>query len=244
VSRIICITGTDTGVGKTVLTTLLLSFLRKQGVHALAMKPFCSGGKEDIDQIRAIQGDELPPGLLNPNYFRLPLAPYVAARESGQKISFMRAIHAVQKASMRCDCLLVEGAGGALTPITRRNSFADLTAQLSAEVIVVGSNKLGVLNHVLLTIEALRSRGVVKIKVVLMGQPDKNNAEISNAVTLQECLIKSGVFSLPHLGFFSNENKKNPADSKKIKKTLAQIAAPDTFTSVVRDVAKRSETKS
>lgn len=242
-SRIICITGTDTGVGKTFLTTLLLAQLRDQGVHALAMKPFCSGSTEDIDQIRAIQGDELPSNLLNPYFFPQPLAPYVAAAESGRRISFARAIHAVREASKRCECLLVEGAGGALTPITRKRSFADLAVMSKAEVIVVGGNKLGILNHVLLTAEAFHSRGVRGIKVVLMGQRKKNEAALANAATLEKYLIESGVFSLPYFAGRPSWHGKNSIGQKKIKKTLAQIAAPDTFAPVVRDVAKRSETK-
>lgn len=242
-SRIIFITGTDTDVGKTFLTTLLLAHLRNQGVHALAMKPFCSGGTEDIDQIRAIQGDELPSYLLNLYYFHQPLAPFVAAKQSHQRISFPRVVRAVQEASKLCECLLVEGAGGALTPITRKESFADLTAVSPAEVIVVGCNKLGVINHVLLTVEALHSRGVQRIKIVLMEQRGKNEAARTNAAVIAKYLIKSGVFSLPHFIQRSSCDGKNSADQKKIKKTLAQIAAPDTFAPVVRDVAKRSETK-
>lgn len=243
-SRIICITGTDTGVGKTFLTTLLLAHLRAQGVRALAMKPFCSGGTDDIEQIRAIQGDELPAGLLNPYHFHLPLAPYVAARKEGRRISLKHAIRAVQRASMMCDCLLVEGAGGALTPLTLRESFADMAALLGAEVILVGINKLGILNHALLTLESLRSREVSKLKVVLMEQQQKDDAASTNVVMLRKYVGKSGVFTLPRLRSDVLETREKVGGSKKIKKTLALIAAPDTFAPVVRDAAKRSETKS
>lgn len=242
-SRIIFITGTDTGVGKTFLTTLLLAHLRGQGIHALAMKPFCSGSTEDLDQIRGIQGDELPSNLLNPYFFPQPLAPFVAANEVGRRVSFLRAIRAVREASKRCECLLVEGAGGALTPFTRKESFADMAATLLGEVIVVGCNKLGAINHVLLTVEALHSRGLKGIKIVLMGQKKKNDAARTNEAAIEKCLIKSGVFSLPHFAAGRSLERKNFPASKKIKKTLAQIVAPDTFASVVRDVAKRSETK-
>lgn len=79
-SRLIFITGTDTGVGKTLLTGLLLHHLRHSGVHSLAMKPFCSGGTSDVDLLYGLQDGELSRPEINPFYFREPIAPLLASR--------------------------------------------------------------------------------------------------------------------------------------------------------------------
>src|SRR5438094_393958 len=86
-SRIIFITGTDTGVGKTVLTGLLLTHLRQTGVRALALKPFCSAGRADAELLHDLQDGELTLDEINPFHFKEPLAPLVAARLHRRKIS-------------------------------------------------------------------------------------------------------------------------------------------------------------
>src|SRR6185312_6066960 len=80
--KIVFITGTDTGVGKTIFTGLLVRHLREHGVHALAMKPFCSGGRGDVKLLRAMQDAELTENEINPFYFPKPVAPLVDARRS------------------------------------------------------------------------------------------------------------------------------------------------------------------
>ena len=80
-TKIIFITGTDTGVGKTLLTALLLHHLRQTGVHALAMKPFCSGGRADVRLLQSLQRGELSDAEMNPFYFAEPIAPFVAAKK-------------------------------------------------------------------------------------------------------------------------------------------------------------------
>ena len=77
--KIIFVTGTDTGVGKTLLTALLLQHLRAHGQSALAIKPFCSGGREDAELLHSLQENELTLDEMNPFHFKKPLAPYLAA---------------------------------------------------------------------------------------------------------------------------------------------------------------------
>src|SRR5471032_2729870 len=111
------ITGTDTGVGKTVLTALLTRFLRERGINAAALKPICSGSRADARALHAAMNGALTLDEINPWHFRAPIAPLLAARKAGQrvKLSQVRAhIHAMQK---RFDVLLVEGAGGLLSPL-------------------------------------------------------------------------------------------------------------------------------
>src|SRR5258705_9807549 len=84
--KIIFVTGTDTGVGKTLLTGLLLHHLRTEGCHALAMKPFCSGGRGDVEFLHALQDGELSEREINPFYFHEPVAPLLAARKNARAI--------------------------------------------------------------------------------------------------------------------------------------------------------------
>src|SRR5882724_997479 len=99
--RIIFITGTDTGVGKTLLTALLLQHLLDSGVEALAMKPFCSGGREDVDLLQAIQNSRLPDDAINPFYFAEPVAPLVAARKARRRISLAQVLQKVRAVEAR-----------------------------------------------------------------------------------------------------------------------------------------------
>ena len=94
--RIVFITGTDTGVGKTLLTAMLLAHLRDCGVNALAMKPFCSGGTTDLHVLNEIQGNELTNAEINPFYFTEPVAPLVAARKHRQKIKLPDAAREIE----------------------------------------------------------------------------------------------------------------------------------------------------
>ena len=110
-SRIIFVTGTDTGVGKTLLTASLLFHLRQAGVNALAMKPFCSGGTADVDLIQAIQGGDPPRNEVNPFYFAEPVAPLFSARKQQKNIRLMDVLAAIKRMRKRCERLIVEGAG-------------------------------------------------------------------------------------------------------------------------------------
>ena len=163
-SRIIFVTGTDTGVGKTLLTASLLFHLRQSGVSALAMKPFCSGGTADVDLIQAIQGGDPPREEVNPFYFPEPVAPLIAARKRRQRIRLSQVLRAIARMDKRCECLIVEGSGGLLVPLGEGFTVADVIANLECDVVVVGKNKLGTLNHTLLTVEALRAREVTRLK--------------------------------------------------------------------------------
>src|SRR3569623_609561 len=101
--KIIFITGTDTGVGKTIFTGLLVRHLREQGVHALAMKPFCSGGRADVKLLRAMQDAELTENEINPFYFPKPVAPLVDARRSKRLISLAKVVHEIKTLARQCE---------------------------------------------------------------------------------------------------------------------------------------------
>jgi dethiobiotin synthetase len=248
--RLIFVAGTDTGVGKTLLTALLLAHLRQNGVHALAMKPFCSGSREDVEVLHAMQTGELTRDEINPFYFAEPLAPLVAGRMQGNSPTLSEVQASIQQVCARhftpphhrtglnqkCatnqlksqgNVLLIEGSGGLLVPLGEGYTVADLIAALKCEVLVVSRNRLGTINHTLLTIQTLRGAqqpaARSPVKVVLMQQAKNDPSSASNAEILAELLAP---IPLIQLGFMGAKPLSAPAwekNLKKINKVLAQI---------------------
>jgi dethiobiotin synthetase len=219
----IFVTGTDTGVGKTVLTGLLLHYLRHHGCHALAVKPFCSGGTADTALLQAVQDDELTSYEISPFRFAEPVAPLVAARRHRRKIHLSEVLTHVRGQAERCECLLVEGVGGVLVPLGEDFTVRDLIVRLSCEVLVVSANRLGTINHTLLTAAALQAVGVKAFKTVLMGVQTPDLSASWNRRILAELLLPNSLFAIGFLG-------RNPArlgavdkNCKKNEKTLARI---------------------
>lgn len=221
------ITGTDTGVGKTTLTALLLLHLRRRGIHALGMKPFCSGGARDVRLISAAQDHELPEAELNPYRFSKPVAPGACAESDG--IALRDVTAAVRNVKRRCEILLVEGAGGLMVPLTKRFTILDLVDRLNCAAVVVARNKLGAINHTLLTVDALRGRGVKTQSVVLMNQKRGDAAASTNAAVINEHRGFLRVLRAPYLGADAAAISALKKAEKKIKKTIAQVLEPDTF---------------
>jgi len=199
VAKILFVTGTDTGAGKTLVTASLLHHLRAQGIRALAMKPFCSGPRADVHLLQRIQGSEISDAEANPFHFAAPVAPLVGARIEGRRISVDQVVERITKLAKQCYWLLVEGAGGLLSPLGPDFSALDLICRLRCEVCVVAPNKLGVLNHVLLTVRALPRTVQRECRVVLTNisrKPDPSAQ--TNAAVLNELLAPVAVF--PYLG--------------------------------------------
>src|SRR5471030_2695510 len=107
--EIIFITGTDTGVGKTVLTVLLVKFLRERGVNAAALKPICSGGRGDARKIFAAIDSVLSLDEINPWHFRTPIAPLLAARRENKKVKLSQVVAHARAMQKRFEILLIEG---------------------------------------------------------------------------------------------------------------------------------------
>ncbi|HKI70422.1 MAG TPA: dethiobiotin synthase [Verrucomicrobiae bacterium] len=222
-SRIIFVTGTDTGAGKTLLTGLLLHHLRRSGCRALAMKPFCSGGSADVRFLRALQAGELSDREINPFYFPEPVAPLISARKHRRNVKLNDVLGHVRRLAGRCECLLVEGSGGLLVPLGEGFTVASLIKKLDCEVIVAARNQLGVVNHAMLTISELRRLCKPKVKVVLMGQKRRDLSVRSNQMILRELLRAVKVFSVGFLGKNVVRAEVVSSRSKKIKKILARI---------------------
>ena len=242
-ARLVFVTGTDTGVGKTLVTALLLHHLRQRGCHALAMKPFCSGGTKDVDLLHRLQQGELSRREINPFYFAEPVAPLVAARRRRRRISagdVLRRIRAVQR---RCGCLLIEGAGGLMAPLGEKFLVADLIAALDCNVVIVARNKLGTINHVLLTAEALARCGLSRIKIALLECKRRDLAARTNAKVLAEWLSPMEVVGLPFLGARANTASAVKRNCKKIKKSLAQISDFASFCALFKRSGKKAVRK-
>jgi dethiobiotin synthetase len=208
------ITGTDTGVGKTVLTALLARSLRDRGFKAAALKPVCSGGRDDARALRAAMDGALTLDEINPWHFRSAIAPLLAARRENKRLKLSQVVAHIRAVQKRFDVVLVEGAGGMLSPLGEDFNSRDLMAALHASQVIVAPNKLGAVNQVLLTLEALPENLRAKTRVVLFTQPKPDASAKSNANLIAE-LSGAAIFPLPWLG-------KNFLASKATKNSLVQ----------------------
>ena len=220
--RTFFITGTDTGVGKTVLTALLTRFLRGCGVNAVALKPFCSGGRADARELRAAMGGTLSLDETNPWHFRAPIAPLLAARREQKRVHLAEVLTHVRAMQKRFDALLVEGAGGLLSPLGEDFNSRDLILALRAAPLVVAQNRLGVVNHLLLTLEALPAKLRRDAKVILMSPPKPDAATTTNVKLLAELFDAKRIFTLPRLeeNFSAGKALTNP----QVRRTLRALA--------------------
>jgi dethiobiotin synthetase len=219
--KIIFVTGTDTGVGKTIFTGLFVYHLRQQGVHALALKPLCSGSRGDVRMLRGMQDAELTEEEINPFYFPEPVAPLVSLKRSKRVISLSEVVRRIKKLASRCECLLVEGAGGLMVPLGENYFVSDVIKRLKCEVILVSRNQLGTINHTLLSANALKRFGVKNISVALMGTSKKDASVGKNCGMLKEFL--GGIPVREIIFLCKNPNKIGvlKKSHKKVKKTLA-----------------------
>lgn len=187
-ARMLFITGTDTGAGKTVLTALLLAHALSKGIKVRALKPICTGDRGDAELFFALQGGKLPLDQINPLFFKMPVAPLVAARQENAHLTMSHLMALILAHDHDCDLLLVEGAGGLLSPLGEGFSFADLVHALGPEVVIAAQNKLGVINHLLLTVEALKQRSKLKPKIALIESDLPDASQGSNEPLLRELL--------------------------------------------------------
>ena len=165
------VTGTDTGVGKTVVACALLRGLRARGVDAGGMKPIETGvgpeGPRDAIALLEAAGDTDDLASVCPQRFALPAAPTVAAAAEGRRVDLDMIRCAFAALAARHSCLVVEGAGGLLAPAAEGSSMADLAAELGLPLLVVARPSLGTINHTRLTLEAAAARGLPLAGVVI-----------------------------------------------------------------------------
>ncbi len=167
------ITGTDTGVGKTLVAAALALHLKKRGLSVGVMKPIETGvsagktARSDAARLRSIIESEEPLGAICPYSFELPVAPLTATQLGEQSINpdTIRRIYCLL--SSHYEYMVVEGVGGVHVPITPRSNVMDLVKQLRLPVVIVGRSGLGGINHALLTIDALRRKKIHMFALVL-----------------------------------------------------------------------------
>ena len=176
------ITGTDTGVGKTVFTSAFARTLRSDGVNVAAYKPACSGALylpresggpvptaiwNDVEELFHATHGRWPRERICPQTFLAPLSPPAAAAHEGREVDETLLVQGYQSLAAEAEMVLVEGAGGFYSPISANWLNAELAERIGLPVIIVSPNRLGTINHTLLTIEAVRRRGLTVAGVVL-----------------------------------------------------------------------------
>jgi dethiobiotin synthetase len=203
------ITGTDTGIGKTVVGCALAALARQRGLRVGGMKPLESGIEErpisatglasDAERLRHACGEVDPIEVVRPYLLREPLAPMVAAQRAGVQVAPATLDAALAQIERERDLVLVEGAGGLLVPITPALSYLDLFARWECELVLVAGNRLGVLNHVLLTLRAATAAGVPVAAIVLtaLSARDATVAEATNYDALRQLLPGQTILRFP-----------------------------------------------
>jgi dethiobiotin synthetase len=190
------ITGTDTGVGKTYVTRLILEALRNDGVDAVGYKPIACGDRDDAAILAEASGG-LELDEVNPVFLNTAVAPYVGAMLENRVVDPAECIAGFHRLAAKHAQVLVEGAGGWEVPLAPNYRVSDLAVDLNLPVIVVAANRLGALNHLLLTIQAIRARGLVCAGIILNQLEDEmDTAMITNKGIIEDL---SGIPLLDHL---------------------------------------------
>jgi dethiobiotin synthetase len=198
------VTGTDTGVGKTVVACALARALRAAGRDVGVLKPAETGvgpdGPLDARALREAAGVDDPLDAVCPVQLALPAAPSVAAAAEGRTVDTGAIRKAYDALRARHETLVVEGAGGLLVPLAEGFTMADLARELALPVLVVARASLGTINHTLLTVEALARRGLPLAGVVVShaGGP-LSDADAKNLVALRDALGDRLVAEIPPL---------------------------------------------
>jgi len=221
-SRSLFITGADTGSGKTLLTAHLLHHLRSSGIPGLATKPLCTGPRGDVRLLQRLQPGVLGDDEMNPFWYKLPAAPLIAAKGHRRKPTLAKLSQHLERLQAQADPLLIEGAGGLAVPIGKGFTWEQLFQKRHCPVLIAAQNKLGVLNHVLLTVARLRELGIKKMGICLMNTRQTRGVAENDQV-LREFCEDIPVHKLPFLGEKASNLARIRADQKKIKKTLDGI---------------------
>ena len=160
------VTGTDTNVGKTLISAALLHAYAARGRRVVGMKPVAagldgSGQHEDVIRLLSAGNVQADLSLINPYCFASAIAPHLAAQQEHVEIDLSRIARAYTALAALADVVVVEGAGGFLVPLNNTEDSADLASRLGLPVILVVGMRLGCLNHALLTVQAIAARGLI-----------------------------------------------------------------------------------
>jgi dethiobiotin synthetase len=207
--RGIFITGTDTGVGKTFFAAALAAYWRALGYRIGVMKPAETGCEEkdgalnaaDALRLKEASGSAEPIEKICPYRFREPLAPSIAAERAGTTIDVDHLLKVYDEISAAHDITLVEGAGGLMVPLLPSYTYADFARVAKLPIVVVAANKLGAVNHLVLTLEHASCKGLRILGYVLNCISDEaslaaeSNREVLASLTAVPCLGELSFFS-------------------------------------------------
>ncbi len=154
------LTGTDTGVGKTFTAVCLVRLLRGLGLRCVGMKPICCGDRSDAEMLLAASSGGATLDELNPVWLRTPAAPFTAALIEDAPVDSARILAGLADLQKRYDFVVVEGVGGWLVPIDRDYFVSDLAVEMGLPVVVVAMNRLGCLNHTMLSVRSVAAHGL------------------------------------------------------------------------------------
>lgn len=200
--KVVLVTGTDTGVGKTWVTRAVAHSLAATGRRVVAIKPVETGctesgrNGEDGVLLASATGQPAPKAALL--RFAAPAAPAVAADAEGSEIDFDALVLEIASHAEGAEVVLLEGAGGLLAPVTWEWNMVDLARELNASAILVGSDRLGTINHTLLTLGALDFAGVEMLGVALTPPPEPDRSVGSNAAAIARLSGLTRIVTLPH----------------------------------------------
>lgn len=203
------VTGTDTEIGKTLVSSALLHCLVQHGFKSVGMKPVASGAflhegvwcNEDVMALSAASNVVIPKEfshLTNPYLFKLAAAPHIAAEQERRHIDLATILTSYQKLNEYADAIVVEGVGGFRVPFNKHEDSADLAQQLNLPVILVVGMRLGCISHARLTAEAIVARGLTLAGWIANSAQEEMPYLSENVAALQERL--SGQMSVPFLG--------------------------------------------
>jgi len=200
------VTGTDTGVGKTLVSAGLLHALARYHPRVVGMKPVAAGteringvdANDDVLALRAASSCRVPPELDNPVLLPDPLSPHIAAARAGVRIDIDHLVACQRALALRADAVVVEGAGGFHVPLSATETGADLAEALGLPVLLVVGLRLGCLNHALLTAEAIRARGLTLAGWVANQVDASMLAQDDNIAFLQRQLQAPLLATIPY----------------------------------------------
>jgi dethiobiotin synthetase len=210
-SRGLFITGTDTGVGKTLVGAGLVASLRNSGVDIGVMKPIETGfslRSSDAVFLKKIAGVKDSLDSICPYRLKHPLSPYTAAQIENVSIRFGRIARAYEVLLQNHQALLVEGAGGLLVPITREKMMADLALYLKVPILIISRTGLGTINHTLLSVEVARERGIEVAGVIFnhVG-PHRGLAERTNPSVIRHFIDVPTLGEIPYASFLNRKER-------------------------------------
>ena len=227
------ITGTDTGVGKTIVAAGLAASLANSGMDIGVMKPIETGfslRSSDAVFLKKIAGVKDSLDSICPYRLKHPLSPFTAAKIENISIRFETIARACGRLLQNHQALLVEGAGGLLVPITRQKMMADLALYLKLPVLIISRTGLGTINHTLLSVEVARQRGVEVAGVIFnhLG-PHRGLAERTNPSVIRHFLDVPILGEIPYAPFL----KKRDHDGEKIRRWVEAHVDIDRIRSIL-----------